>query len=310
VLPSSVCLCLSFCLSLRTQLGKGPFGEVFVGKHKRKTAYPSEAYPSEKGDTFAEEWEDVAIKETVPNAMDLRGGRIIQTYDDLENHCEEIKALKLLRENGGSPGSSTVLHLHEYFMSNGNFYMVTERLGQELEEWRKNCEVFSERMAISICRSILNGISFLASKGVVHRDINSQNILFRKNSDFRTLTIVDFGLACVLNENDSVTDFCGSIGYIAPEIYLRQSYRYEVDLFAFGVLLFKLLSCERPFPSNNDRMLQRHTIALRYNMKGKDWEDVSASAKDMVRRLLINRQERLTAEQALEHQWFSEGADF
>jgi serine/threonine protein kinase len=77
-------------------------------------------------------------------------------------------------------------------------------------------------------------------------------------------------------------------------------------MFAFGVLLFRLLSGERPFPSNNSQILKRHTIELRYNVQGEDWESVSSSAKDLVRKLLINRQERLTAERALRHKWFSE----
>ena len=100
------------------------------------------------------------------------------------------------------------------------------------------------------------------------------------------------------------------MGYLAPEVYLRKLYRFEVDMFAFGVLLFKLLSGERPFPSENERILVRRTVDLRYNVQGGDWNNVLASAKDLVRHLLINWQERLTAEQALDHAWFSEGADF
>jgi serine/threonine protein kinase len=77
-------------------------------------------------------------------------------------------------------------------------------------------------------------------------------------------------------------------------------------MFAFGVLLFRLLSGERPFPSNNQDVLKRNTIELRYNVLGKDWQTVSNAAKDLVRKLLINRQERFTAEQALDHRWFLE----
>lgn len=106
--------------------------------------------------------------------------------------------------------------------------------------------------------------------------------------------------------SNSRSYLCSTLRYIAPEIYTGKSYRYEVDMFAFGVLLFRLLSGERPFPSNNSQILKRHTIELRYNVQGEDWENVSSSAKDLVRKLLINRRERLTAERALRHKWFSE----
>jgi serine/threonine protein kinase len=130
--------------------------------------------------------------------------------------------------------------------------------------------------------------------------------LFQCNSkDPRTLKIVDFGLAKVLENDETTKDYCGSLGFIAPEIYLRERYRFEVDMFAFGVLLFRLLSGERPFPSNHKDVLRKHTIELRYNVHGRDWHNVSYQAKDLIRHLLINRQERWTAQQCLQHEWFS-----
>jgi len=77
-------------------------------------------------------------------------------------------------------------------------------------------------------------------------------------------------------------------------------------MFAFGVTLFRLLSGERPFPSNNTQILKRHTVELRYNVSSGDWENISAAAKDMIRKLLINSEQRLTAEEALSHRWFKE----
>lgn len=88
-----------------------------------------------------------------------------------------------------------------------------------------------------------------------------------------------------------------------PEIYKGSGYRFEVDLFAFGVLLFRLLSDERPFAVGDSALLRRRTIELRYHVVGEAWDLVSANGRDMVRKLLINRDQRLTAEQALRHAW-------
>jgi serine/threonine protein kinase len=155
----------------------------------------------------------VAIKQTKPNGLDLRSGGAIQTPEDFEDRCQEIKALIRLQE--GSPTTSRVLYMYEYFLSTGkDVYLVTELLGQELDEWKAHCEVFTERMAIDISRTILQSIDFCVSRGVVHRDIKLQNVLFRINGNFRTLKLVDFGLAHVLSEDedDRLRDFCGSIG--------------------------------------------------------------------------------------------------
>jgi serine/threonine protein kinase len=270
---------------------------IFAGTHKFAHT------PDANGDSFAPEWKDVAIKQTKPNALDLRGTREIGTYDDMERKCQQIKTL--LRLQGGSPH---VLYLYEYFISPvKEVFLITERLGQDLRNWLSQCEEFTERMAIEICRTILQSLCFISSRGVVHRGITLSNILFRRNDDFHTLVLVDFGLACVLEAEERTRDICGSLGYIAPEIYRSESYRFEVDMFAFGALLFRLLSGERPFSTDSAQMLRRDTIELRYDVQGRNWEGVSAAAKDLVRKLLINRDERMTAEQALQHPWFSEG---
>jgi serine/threonine protein kinase len=65
-----------------------------------------------------------------------------------------------------------------------------------------------------------------------------------------------------------------------------------------------LLSGERPFPIANTQMLRRHTLEHRYSVDGSAWENVSDSAKDLVKKLLINRDQRLTATEALAHPWF------
>jgi serine/threonine protein kinase len=89
-------------------------------------------------------------------------------------------------------------------------------------------------------------------------------------------------------------------------MYKGTGYSFEVDLFAFGVLLFRLFSDERPFPIGNEEILKRRTIELRYQVNGEDWDLVSSLGKDMVRKLLINREQRLTAAQALRHPWMND----
>lgn len=106
--------------------------------------------------------------------------------------------------------------MYEYFFveSTLQFCLVTELLESPLDEWRNSVEIL-ERDAIEITKVILKGLVYIHKRGVVHRDLKPQNILFGKNGKFETLKICDFGLAKVLGRNDSVTDFCGTPGYIA-----------------------------------------------------------------------------------------------
>jgi serine/threonine protein kinase len=253
------------------------------------------------GDTCT--WRKVAIKKRRPHALENLN---MASYEELEDQCLEIKALSHLRR--GSPAMTVVLHMYEFYKSGNDIYLVTELLGQDLGAWRSQHDAFTERMAADVCRSILQSLEFCRSRGVVHRNVQLQTVRFGVYGDLRTLKLTDFSLARVLGQNESVSDFCGPLGSIAPEIYAGTSYRFEVDMFAFGVLLFKLLSGDEPFPSNDTKMLRIRTAQLRYDVRRETWDSVSALAKAVIRKLLINQHERLTVNQALLHPFFSERA--
>ena len=132
----------------------------------------------------------------------------------------------------------------------------------------------------------------------------------KADGDISSLKIVDFGLARELSPGETVNDYCGTPGYMAPEIYKQENHRFEVDNFAFGVILFRMLSGgEKPFPATNERVLRRSTERLEYNVDSSAWEDVSQSAKQLVRKLLIAKDERLSAYEALQQEWFSNTSD-
>jgi serine/threonine protein kinase len=204
--------------------------------------------------------------------------------------------------------------MYEYYWTynqsngKGTLHMVTELLGQELEVWRQNQPALLESTVKKISGVILNALDYISSRKVIHRDIKLQNILFRVNGDIKTLKLVDFGLAKIIEGNEKASDFCGSLGYIAPEIYEQSPYRYEVDMFAFGIILFRLLSGVRPFSAANAEKLRNDTVNLRYKIEGRNWEGISPNALKLVRNLLIGQQQRFTAEQAINHEWFTDNS--
>jgi phosphorylase kinase gamma subunit len=83
-------------------------------------------------------------------------------------------------------------------------------------------------------------------------------------------------------------------------------YGLPVDLWACGVILFTLLSGLPPFWHRKQHLMFRMIMDGQYTMSGSEWDDVSETAKDLIRHLLVvNPIERYTAPQALQHSFFN-----
>lgn len=107
------------------------------------------------------------------------------------------------------------------------------------------------------------GIAFLQSRRIIHRDIKSSNILLDKENRAK---LCDFGFATEIDtyttKSDGNTDeskarrksYCGTDAYMAPEMFLDEDYDESVDIFSYGVVLMEILCCRQ---ANADGFLMR-----------------------------------------------------
>lgn len=101
--------------------------------------------------------------------------------------------------------------------------------------------------------------------------------------------------------------FVGTIGYMSPELILTGHCTKATDVFAAGVVLYILLSGRPPFNSRSNREVLEKTVKGAYKMSGIEWNDISDQAKDLVKRMLCtNPEQRITAEEILQHPWIKE----
>nr|XP_044987108.1 phosphorylase b kinase gamma catalytic chain, liver/testis isoform isoform X2 [Jaculus jaculus] len=161
---------------------------------------------------------------------------------------------------------------------------------------------------LSIMRSLLEAVSFLHANNIVHRDLKPENILLDDNMQIR---LSDFGFSCHLEPGERLRELCGTPGYLAPEILkcsmdeTHPGYGKEVDLWACGVILFTLLAGSPPFWHRRQILMLRMIMEGQYQFSSPEWDDRSNTVKDLITRLLqVNPEERLTAQQALQHPFF------
>ncbi len=151
-----------------------------------------------------------------------------------------------------------ILAIHDAGQLNGVAYAVTELL-----EGRNLREVLLEgalppRTVLDLGLQIAHGLAAAHDKGIVHRDLKPENVFV--TTDGR-LKILDFGLAQVgstLNDTTATTVgtvdsgtgpgiVVGTVGYMAPEQIRGQQVDARTDIFAFGAVLYEMLSGRRAF---------------------------------------------------------------
>ncbi|XP_078076413.1 serine/threonine-protein kinase B-raf isoform X2 [Mustelus asterias] len=109
---------------------------------------------------------------------------------------------------------------------------------------------------IDIARQTAQGMDYLHAKSIIHRDLKSNNIFLHEDL---TVKIGDFGLATVKSRWSGSHQFeqlSGSILWMAPEVIRMQDknpYSFQSDVYAFGVVLYELMSGQLPYSNINNR---------------------------------------------------------
>ena len=102
-----------------------------------------------------------------------------------------------------------------------------------------------------ITNQLICTMAYIHSRGYVHRDLKTQNILLDKNLDIK---LCDFGLTKLKSElNSGSGQFAGTPCYMAPELFDRKFYDDKIDVFAFGTVLWEIYTQKIPY-ANCDAM--------------------------------------------------------
>ncbi len=256
-------------------IGKGSFSEVFIGHHIN--------------DDIA-----IAIKRTRMSENKKIGPKRIQ---------REISLLKQLDH-------PNVLKFITYFTDIAdNIYIVTEYYNyRDLSIYTKGKNYLSMDLIHNYFIQLRNGLFYLLSKNILHRDIKPQNILLHQQDDKITIKIADLGFARHFETDKYLSQtLCGTPLYLAPEVINTNKHLITSDLWSIGVILYELIYHTLPFKKPKNLLeLNRSQFHMKLKFPNRhDGTIIDEQLKDLLTGLLeTNPEKRTSWGNFFNHPWF------
>ncbi|WFD04234.1 mitogen-activated protein kinase kinase kinase [Malassezia obtusa] len=256
-------------------IGAGSFGKVFLGMNAKTGLL-------------------MAVKQVeLPTSDDTNTQRRKYMIESLES---EIALLKTIEH-------PNIVHYLDSYADNEYLNIFLEYVpGGSVVALLRNYGAFEEQLVQNFVRQILQGLLFLHSQAIVHRDIKGANILVDnkggvKISDFGISKKVESGLLVKGRGQRGMLQ--GSVFWMAPEVVKQTSYTPKADIWSVGCLIVEMLTALHPWPKL-DQMQALFQIGMSRHPEIPP--DISAAATDFLNRAFeVHEENRPSAAAMLDH---------
>ncbi len=190
-------------------------------------------------------------------------------YKGFDPHIERFVAIKTIRKDlvepevvqqymarfknearaAGRLHHPNIVAVYEYGEDENVAFIAMEYVeGAGLRDHLNRRDTFDFAQLVSLMRQLLDALDFAHAKGVVHRDVKPSNLIVGEGGQ---LKIADFGIARVDTSNLTQAGMViGTPSYMSPEQCRGLEADPRSDLFSAGVVLYELLTGEKPFRGN------------------------------------------------------------
>ena len=176
-----------------------------------------------------------------------------------------VSSIKYERELLSKLNHTLIINMHYAFQDYDNLYLVLDLLtGGDLRYQisRHERQYFSEKQTKFFISCLIEGLFYIHSKKIIHRDIKTLNIFLTKNFDAK---IGDLGVAKILENTNHAMTFIGTPYYVSPEMCRNKPYNEKSDIWALGCILYELLTFNHPFTATNQAALFIKILNNKYN---------------------------------------------
>ena len=219
---------------------------------------------------------------------------------DLEGFKREINIMiKLDHPN--------IIKLYEVYETEDYFYLIMElcsggELFDRIISNIENGKPFTEEQAAMIFQQMMSAINYCHKNNIVHRDLKPENLLYLDKSPNSPIKVIDFGMSKICDPNDIMFEKVGSAYYIAPEV-LDGMYDEKCDVWSAGVILYILLCGYPCFNGETDEKIYKAIKRKKFYFPSPEWDIISDDAKNLIKKMLSDAFERISAEEVLKDPW-------
>ena len=173
----------------------------------------------------------------------------------VSNDSKEKERFKIEAQAAAALNHPNIATIHAIEESGDDTFIVMEYIdGKELKdivETHRDASLQTDDI-IDFAIQIAEGLEAAHKKGIVHRDIKSQNIMITNDGKVK---IMDFGLAKVGKDSQltKLGSTVGTIAYMSPEQTQGETIDNRTDIWSFGVVLYEMVTGKMPFKGEYDQ---------------------------------------------------------